>query len=992
MAFNPLSSFRKYPKIWMAGVTLLCMVTFVLCTGVGGDFGDTILRFFRGKGDDYVKVGGKRYNYTDIEDLKDQRNVANDFMRTLSEMGMRQIDKRVKSATPQEQKDPDRKQQLALLTIFRDDLFGKVTREQRYFHGGTKLNDLIDFIVWLQLADKYDIQLTDDDVRKIVSREVHANAWGMDEYASREAQNRVRQANYKADDATIMKALRNEFRARIAMEALLGRYAGGATIPGGQGITEREHIARSTGFLLHSPMQIRIPLTPDELFNYYNKTLTKLDFEMLPVSLEQLAEQVPDPGIKALKEFYDKNAKNPYNPNLDKPGFLLPAQVKVQYVTANPGMEYYKQPAQLMSVLQKTPPVAYNPMMPLAGLIGQRAADPAWENSLQTNYEFKLKEHRQKWQEYLLTLQILQAQKKNEEADGLRRKGPPVSPYSASPWTTPYYWSPDLYHKAMQKPNPANAAALIGAMMPPVGGPGNLSAPFGAAIGYQADAYLQQYEQLKPMVKADRDKRIVAGSELILTGLQTIAPGSQPFAAASLVYNAENQPSYLPVAGFVEEELRTAYEDRQAQAWMNTAMIEIKAALDKIKGRKDFPERLDPILQKYQRKEISVPRLAAAGSAAAAMAPTVFGWTLSSSKDVNEFDIETDPHLKALLDSFERWRKQINTMEGRGGKPDMLKEGDFYKLFFGADPIGIGATEPYVPGVWPPAVTPKKSVQEFITGTKPAVVDLFRDDNQPIIYWKTAKKGPEVLTWQEHNPVFMSMVLKQYKLDKARENIFKKVKDLTAELKQIQRTKDVRTKLRDLAKGLRSEIITLRDVALLMKETHHVGGEEVSDYDSFLLKRGVIPFAREDTVKLLLQMNKNQSAPIKLVLSPDDPSALKEIDNLNESLFLRDLKPEEKKAIHQIQVLTNRPRTIYYIVTLAEERPPSKEEFYSEIMTKAITSGREQNRFVDKAQEERGKELLAEVLRQLKGDGGIAEVWMSDSAKKNAESEASAQH
>ena len=48
MAFNPFTSFRKYQKFWMACILLLCMVTFVLCTGVGGDLSDRLLRWFGG--------------------------------------------------------------------------------------------------------------------------------------------------------------------------------------------------------------------------------------------------------------------------------------------------------------------------------------------------------------------------------------------------------------------------------------------------------------------------------------------------------------------------------------------------------------------------------------------------------------------------------------------------------------------------------------------------------------------------------------------------------------------------------------------------------------------------------------------------------------------------------------------------------------------------------------------------------------------------------
>src|SRR5262245_15397239 len=46
MPFNPFSSFRKYQKFWMATILLVCMVTFVLCTGVGGDLSQRLLDYF----------------------------------------------------------------------------------------------------------------------------------------------------------------------------------------------------------------------------------------------------------------------------------------------------------------------------------------------------------------------------------------------------------------------------------------------------------------------------------------------------------------------------------------------------------------------------------------------------------------------------------------------------------------------------------------------------------------------------------------------------------------------------------------------------------------------------------------------------------------------------------------------------------------------------------------------------------------------------------
>src|ERR1700730_1176194 len=60
MAFNPFTSFRKYQRFWMATVLLLCMITFVLCTGVGGDLSQRLLQLFqRQEGRPLAKVNGR---------------------------------------------------------------------------------------------------------------------------------------------------------------------------------------------------------------------------------------------------------------------------------------------------------------------------------------------------------------------------------------------------------------------------------------------------------------------------------------------------------------------------------------------------------------------------------------------------------------------------------------------------------------------------------------------------------------------------------------------------------------------------------------------------------------------------------------------------------------------------------------------------------------------------------------------------------------------
>ena len=82
MAFNPFVSFRKYQKFWMATILLVCMITFVLCTGVGGDLSERLLNLFRGhQGKVWATLDGRSIYSDDFEKLKIQRNMINDFMQ-----------------------------------------------------------------------------------------------------------------------------------------------------------------------------------------------------------------------------------------------------------------------------------------------------------------------------------------------------------------------------------------------------------------------------------------------------------------------------------------------------------------------------------------------------------------------------------------------------------------------------------------------------------------------------------------------------------------------------------------------------------------------------------------------------------------------------------------------------------------------------------------------------------------------------------------------
>src|SRR5437660_5174449 len=89
MAFNPFHAFRKHQKAVFAGLTIICMLTFVLASGVsglgrdaGGDFFSEVTRWFGGRGrtTGVAKLYAGRVEQAQITLLRAQRRTADSYM------------------------------------------------------------------------------------------------------------------------------------------------------------------------------------------------------------------------------------------------------------------------------------------------------------------------------------------------------------------------------------------------------------------------------------------------------------------------------------------------------------------------------------------------------------------------------------------------------------------------------------------------------------------------------------------------------------------------------------------------------------------------------------------------------------------------------------------------------------------------------------------------------------------------------------------------
>ena len=337
----------------------------------------------------------------------------------------------------------------------------------------------------------------------------------------------------------------------------------------------------------------------------------------------------------------------------------------------------------------------------------------------------------------------------------------------------------------------------------------------------------------------------------------------------------------------------------------------------------------------------------------------------------NEYDIDLDESLKPLREAFDKYRAQVNFIEGRSGRPELLKDSDFHKLFFGTEALGVGSLEVFTPKVWPPYVKAAKERQNPLLPEKMLEQKLFDVAPKPMIFWTSVKLGPKVMPWDPGNSRMLDFVEQQYRMDRARSKLMAEVKKVAEKLKKAHRTQG------GAAQEHGTKLLTLKDVAILV-ENKNRGRLESASYVDYTLPRNEVPFPREDMVKQFLALG-DLKAPLKIeTKDPDKENTFKDLNDLNAALFLPNYKMDKDK-LGQLQVLTNKPRTVYYIALVTNVKEPNPFDYFAAVLPQALGKDTAHNTFVDQVQAEYGKEFLRVMVEQMRDEAGVA---LSDSAKK----------
>jgi hypothetical protein len=960
MAFNPFAGFAKYKRFWMATTLILVMITFVLCSGQRGDLADKILGWARFGGTPVVQIDGTTYYRHDFETFIRQRKVANDFMRTFTKYLIDALSDRIR--TFGEPKDDAGKQGFMQLSQFRDILTKRLDRP-KYFDDleadslspdrtkrvdrsgpadpSVKANAIIDFRVWLAEADRLRIQLLPEHLEHLIDLELFKTTIArgvIGEGAMLGLETKVLNEvarNHGFDFVTpefVRKSLENEYRVRIA-QLCDTKY---------QLRSLEANFPKRLSLGPDIPAEVvRAPMTPNQLWDFYQEHRKEFDVALLPLPVAEFAKEIPEPEQRKLEDLFEKHKKQVFDPSSDQPGFKIPHQIRVQYASADQNSPFFKRLVRTNELMASYPIGSFVPQMPLATALRFASAPLVTTSTLQIVYDNQLR---------------FDQMQRQMQGQGLSRPFFLGATFASGDMASPMAaW--------LAREQPVAIATYIGDMARP-------DTIFAATPAYLAVGAEKHPEALKAGLAIEARRRGPLYATLVATGAMPTgfaAIGQLNVLADERAGDAKNWP-FLPLP-IIEKFLLERYEQGLAAKYVNANMSFFKKKLEEenIAGK---PLQVQRLLERYGPRKPGAP--AAEGDF------RDLGLEIAlTEKFYDRYSIKDAPELKPLMEAYERYYTTINQIEGRESRPEtILKDEDFWKLFFdGTESFAI-ATGKYNSKPWPPVIklgTPTQLQAIARTGrdleigsnrlddlvrmsearepNKDVTFNLFATSNRPFLFWKTDEKAAEV---PDTLADVKDRVAEAWKIQQARETkVLPFAKKLAEQL--LAGIVDYATVLKQEPK-FGGSVITFDRLAPIFFDRQHFGAGIYTDYK---LRRGAINYPHEDTVKHLLALNDPSKLPIK--------TGIVDLDRLNAELF-EDAKAKNLPSDKYVQVLTNKPRDTYYVAVVQFNRGASALEFYFSVLPGA---GRFQDFLFDRAQQKIGADHYRELILQLRVSHGV---------------------
>lgn len=390
MAFHPFKHFRKYQKVYLAGLTILTMIIFVAQFGAGDPF--TRLQQWIGMsvhhGDAVLELYGKKIYSEDLDKLRWQRQLASEFVlydafaiehplqKSLADIQKKYGDK--KGATDQSgpvqialgqmnmaigqasgsppderlkplrdalgfmvnkqlsssnvQNNPEHYRAIdALATnLALQSWFADPRRQQNESYFGGKpdsTEDLLDFLIWKHQADRLGIVLAQADVCREVNR-----AWGNGDYLTPDG--KFDKNDYVVNFFRTNNKIHKNLTSHDLLEALIDEYrvalAKDALLGSASGV--RAYRQEVDGIHV-SPSAA----TPDEFYKYFQEQRTTLSVTMLPIAVKSFVKDVQSkPSEADLRNLFERYKNDEPAPTRRQPGFKEPRRIKMDYFSYRP--------------------------------------------------------------------------------------------------------------------------------------------------------------------------------------------------------------------------------------------------------------------------------------------------------------------------------------------------------------------------------------------------------------------------------------------------------------------------------------------------------------------------------------------------------------------------------------------------------------------------------------------------------------------------------
>lgn len=930
MAFNPFTSFQRNQKFWMATVLLLCMITFVFCTGVGGDLSDRLITLFRPKGAAVGSVAGQSITRGDLYDLRRQRDTANEFMRSLVKEAIKNYGDKIKAEADkmrtadekQRQGDEFRKKQQMIqeFSLLRAELMARL-QQPRYFEIGNRLDDVIEFMIWQAQADRLGIALTEDYVRQMVLNEVFG-------FVTREqligASMEARRGNQNASDSFLSKALTDEFRVRLAQLATLTSQPSDYNRPGDIRITDPLQ-----------PTEVRAPMSPAMMWDFYKQKRSEFDVKLIPIHVADFVKDMPAPGEADQESYFRRFQNDTYDPTSPTPGLQIPAKAKAAFVMADPNAPAYLDQARARLLLPLVAP-CLDPLQS-APILAARVlgAEAAYQAALERAYG---------------------------SISQVGYRGAAVTDTDVmSPLTA---W--------LAKRDARSAASFVANVAGGMAGQ-VVVAPFTtphAMAGYLAwGAGPSSTEVLNAALRAEIRERAPVYNAMFAGALQ-------PWTLVSALnfYDQLNPP--LPLA-VVRRDIEDIMAHERAEQWARDNMRVVRDKIEKLTGSatafnlalgkyideyklhysttKDFYNRytidkapeLEPLRQQFQRyidqinflesRDLTPERLLKSGD--------FYKLFFGGERFTTEGLYRALPWPPVVLPG------EPNIHQRRAAPPPDLSpalQAEFLRFMHNQDPA-----------------RPK------------GMFDLFSYAEKPSLYWKTAEVGADK---PQNLAQVRDRVIEGWKLDRAREDKgLALARTIAADLQQKEAfNNDVLQA--EVAKG-GHPIIELPNLAALYAERTGQFGLS-REYVSYPLPKDVFSYPRDDMVQQLLKLY-DLSKPIQISSGEGDLPIKRQLDALNKELWEKTTRQHKKDANGKyVQVLTNRPLTEFYVAVVPFAPLANRDDFFAALQRSPwmaeIEAWMRQMRvnprmpappsdpFMVLAQKDEGKRVRDAVIEQLK--------------------------